>query len=250
MARNVTLSDLLIRLRAEARLSQSSANNNQTRDTQVAYLQRTQQWLWDNYEWPHLRVERFIDLRNGQRFYDPTQTFDTNGDVKGDLSLDRIERIELRYGDTWIPLTSHIGMQQYNEWSSELDERSWPVLNWAVYEDEMVEVWPIPSQDAVISAGSLEGRMKLIGIRNLRPLVDDSDRCDIDSEVLTLTAAAEFTANKDLARYKLDLANQRLDKLQNQLVKTTSFTMLGVGQSNKPRRPRRMSAIYIAPSGS
>jgi hypothetical protein len=119
-----------------------------------------------------------------------------------------------------------------------------------VYEGEKIEVWPIPDQNALITAGSLEGRLKLTGIRNLRPLVDDDDRCDLDSEVLALSAAAEFVANDKQARYKLDLANKRLEKLQNNLVKTTSFRMFGVGQQEMSRRPRRMSAIYIAPSGS
>lgn len=249
MARDVTLASLLIQLRAEARLSQSSANNNQVRDTQVLYLQRTQQWLWDDYDWPHLRVERYFDLQNGQRFYDPTNTFDVNGTSKDDMTIDRIEHVDLRYGDTWIRLNPYISEAQYNEWSSDLDERSWPVLNWRIYENEMLELWPIPSQDAnIVPGSSLEGRVKITGIRKLRPLVDDTDRCDLDDKLLALFAAAELTSDADIARYKLDMAGKRLAKLRGELVKVRTFGMFSGPNQYMTRRPRRMSAIYIAPT--
>ena len=65
MSRGTTLVKLLDDLRAECRISLNPAHNRQQRDVQVKMLQRKQEWLWNDFAWPHLRVERFIDLQAG-----------------------------------------------------------------------------------------------------------------------------------------------------------------------------------------
>lgn len=250
MARNVTLSKLLNDVRAKARLSLSTSANNQVRDRQVIVIQQVQQWLYDEHDWPHLRVERFIDLQEGQRFYDPADTMDSEGNAKSDLIIDNVDSIQVRYGDTWIPLAPSIGATQYNEFSSELDQRSWPVQNWKVYEGEQIEVWPVPDQNATIGTGSLEGRLKIIGIRNLNDLVEDDDRCDLDSDIIVNLAAAQLTDDKALAQLYNDYATRRLNRLVGKLVKADSYKLFGIGRPDNRRRPRRMAAVYIAPSGS
>jgi hypothetical protein len=121
------------------------------------------------------------------------------------------------------------------EWDSELDERSWPVERWqiamneATGDEEQIELWPTPADNA--DATSREGYLRITGYRNLRPLIDDDDRCDLDSQLITKFAAAELLAAsgaKD-AQLKLDQANKLYAKLRGQLMPRQSFRMYGNG---------------------
>ena len=127
-------------------------------------------------------------------------------------------------------------------WDSDLDERSWPVERWQVYEGEQIELWPIPADDA--NTTSLEGRIKVVGIRSPRPLVDDADRADLDDRLIVLYAAAEALAARgaDDAGVKLQLAQQREATLIGNMSKIKNFTLYGGAKSNewKPKGPPRV----------
>ena len=217
MARNRTLLSLLQDYRSEARLSGNPSHNSNVRESQVRALQRIQEWLWEEHDWPHLLVERFMPVQAGQRFYSPPE----------DLSIDRIHRIEVRYGEQWCELTPLIPSEAYSHWDSERGERSWPVVRWRIYEDEQIELWPIPDDNA--DEASLEGVLKITGIRNLRPLVADTDRADLDDRMLVLHAAAEAlaaTGAKD-AQLKADAAQKRVLHLTGNLSKVKVFRVGG-----------------------
>ena len=62
MARGTTLLRLLDLYRAECRLSLNPAHNSGARDTQVSHIQRVQNWLWSDFDWPILLVERFLEI--------------------------------------------------------------------------------------------------------------------------------------------------------------------------------------------
>lgn len=217
MARNQTLLKLLQDYRSEARLSPNPAHNTNVRESQVRGLQRIQEWLWEEHDWPHLHVERFVPVQEGQRFYTPPD----------DLSIDRIQKIEVRYGEQWCELTPLIPSEAYSHWDSERDERSWPVSRWRIYEDEQLELWPIPDDNA--DPVTLEGTLKITGIRNLRPLVADTDRADLDDRMLVLFAAAEAlaaTGSRD-AQFKADAAQKRVLALTGNLSKVKTFRIGG-----------------------
>jgi hypothetical protein len=167
------LGELLTLLRQEARLSTNAAHNASTADAQRDAIRRTQEALWEDYDWPHLEVDRYINLQAGQRFYDPTTTLDVTGAVKNDIAIDRITCISVMDGGDWRGLTAEIGRDQYVQYQSDLDERSWPVTNWRLYEDEQIEVWPIPNENA--DAVSREGQIKITATRTLRPMIADKD---------------------------------------------------------------------------
>lgn len=227
MARNKTLGGLLDAFRAECRLSSNPAHNNQVREQQINLLRRTQERLWDDFDWPHLRVERFIDVQAGQRYYD----------TPDDVAIDRIEKLEVRYGDEWLPLTPGVEALQYAMWDSDIDERSWPVERWDIYEGEQVELWPVPSLTR--TAPALEGRIRVTGIRNLRPLVADSDRADLDDRLIVLYAAGEHLAADGArdAQLKLQQAQQRYSALKGNLTPVRRFRMYGATRpENRPLR--------------
>lgn len=229
MARGKTLVKLLDDLRAESRQSLNPAHNAQDHARQVNTLQRIQEWLWEDFAWPHLRVERTAPVEAGQRFYENPP----------DLPIDRIERIDIFLDGCWQPLSPGIGAEHYAAWNSERDERSWPPRRWRIYEDDMIEIWPIPDTDG--NASTLEGVIKFTGIRELKPLVKDSDRADLDDRLLVLYAAAEHLASKNApdAKLKLEAANRRFVQMRSGLTKKRTFSMFGV----KEERSRRRFAI-------
>lgn len=226
MARNQTLIKILNEFRAEARLSLNAAHNNQTRDSHIVLLQRKQEWLWDDFDWPHLRVDRFIDLQAGQRYYDmPT-----------DLDVDRVQTVEVRFDQVWARVLPGIDAEHYAAYDSDLDQRQWPVQRWRITENEQVEVWPIPSENA--DPVSLEGRLKITGIRKLKPFVSEQDTADLDDRLIVLHAAAEYLASTGAsdAQVKLDQATQRYAKLRGHLMVRRKFSMFGVGSSDRVKR--------------
>lgn len=226
MARGSTLVRVLDLYRAEVRASQNPAHNSQVRDTQVKLLQRTQEQLWEDFDWPLLRVFRYVELQTGQRRYSPPS----------DMKIDRINKVEVFHDSAWCPLHAGIDAENYTAYNSDLDERQWPPQRYQYDEDEQLEIWPIP--DAGYDAASKEGWVRLTGIRNLKPFVADGDRADIDDRLIALYAAAETLAAdgaKD-AQLKLDLANKRFAKLRGAQMPRRKFKLFGAGQSDRPRR--------------
>ena len=226
MARKSTLIKLLNDLRAEARVSMVPSHNIQAREAQVKLLQRVQDRLWEDFAWPHLRVERQQPVEAGQRYYAPPE----------DLNIERIERIEVFSDGCWKLLCPGIDPENHSAWNSDLDERSWPPRRWQIYEDETIEIWPIPDTNA--DATTRDGYLKITGIRNLREFVEDDDRADLDDRLIVLYAAAELLAAsgaKD-AQLKLDQANALYTKLRGHLTPRKQFRMFGIGERPAPRR--------------
>lgn len=225
MARRQTLVDLLDDLRAECRMSTNPAHNHQNREAQIKMLQRKQEWFWNDFAWPHLRVDRFVDLQNGQRYYD----------LPEDLDITRITKIEARWSGRYQALRWGIDADAYATFDSDLDVRAWPVQRVQISEDEMLEVWPVPDQN--FEPATLDGRLKITGIRTLKPLVKDQDRADIDGQLLVMHCAAEFLAStgaKD-AQFKLDQAKALYLKLRSQLMPRRIHNMFGIKDDRRKR---------------
>jgi hypothetical protein len=221
--RGKTLIKLLDEYRSEARVSMNPAHNAQQRDPQIALLQRIQEWLWNDFTWPHLRVERFDMLQAGQRYYD----------TPDDMDIDRIEKIEVRDGTRLRCLLPGIDEKHLNAYDPVMDVRVDPARRWRISEDEQVEIWPLPATDA--DPTTLEGQIKFTGIRTLRPLVADADKADLDNRLIVLYAAAETLAAsgaKD-ANLKLSQANKLYAKLRGNLMPRRKFKMFGNVDDNK-----------------
>ena len=150
------------------------------RDVLINTIQRVQSRLWSDYSWPFLQVRRDINLADGQRYYD----------LPSDMVFERIESVEFKYGDIWEPMSYGIGRDQYNQYDSDRDIRSWPIYRYDNYENNQIEVWPIPNQNVDATTGS--GLLRLHGIRNLTRLSENSDTADLDDQLIILYAAANF----------------------------------------------------------
>lgn len=234
MARKTPLSQLLQLYRAEIRASGNPAHSAGVREAQVLLLQRVQEYLWDSFDWAFLRVERFDELQAGQRYYDPP----------ADLLIDRVEEVHVRYGTEWMQLCYGISEPHYALYDSYTDQRGWPVERWELYEDEQIELWPIPSSNSSryddSSSDDIEGRIRYTGIRSLNPLVADDDTADLDDRLIVLYAAAEQLAADGAAdaQAKAQAAKKRFEHITGNMSKIKRFSLFGVSGRSSPRRRR------------
>lgn len=224
MARGRTLLKLLDVLRSELRLSLNPAQNVQVREIQVNTLQAVQERLYEDFTWPHMRIERSVALQAGQYIYD----------VPSGMNIDKIEKVEAFLDGGWVPLIFGITGAEYSAHNTDLDERSWPPRRWRISENEDVEVWPIPDTNA--DEDTREGYLRFTGIRNLNPLVNDEHTADLDDKLIAAYAAVELLSDENQIKIKLNKADQMYQRMRANLSPTKAFPMLGVGSRLVPRR--------------
>lgn len=217
MARGKTLEWILNGVRAEARLSLAPAANIQVRDPHVLLIQREQERLWEDFNWPHLRVYETIPLQAGQYRYS----------LPDNLTMDRVEQIEVNDGGRWNSLRPEITDYDFSNYETSLDQRSWPAQAWRANDEDEIEIWPIPEQNA--NSTTLEGNLRVTGIRNLRTFVAEGDVADLDGRLIVLYVAAGILAasGAEDARLKMEAANKLYTKLKGKQTKTSSFNLFG-----------------------
>jgi hypothetical protein len=223
--RGQQLTRLISQLRAE--LGRSTNVSVGVDDAQILIhtLQRTQETLYDDFDWPHLRYDTgSITLQAGQRYYD----------IPDNLNYDRIESAWVRLNGLPIPFRRGIDPNCYAAFDSEADVRASPAQRWdirSVDDKEQIEVWPIPNDSS--------NAMQFIGIRNLRPLVDGSDVTDLDDRLIVLFAAADLLEKQEAGsgRLKLSQAQQLYSRLKGRSAAARPTYRMGMGvPSPKPYR--------------
>ena len=203
MGLRTTLEQLYEDLRKEVFDSVGAAHGAASYEHYTYRLQRAQKYLYDMHDWRHLMVDRDVQLQKGLRYYD----------LPGDLNIDRIKAIRLKFGSSWLKLSKGIRQTHYTIHDSDSDERSDPVRRWDYYmpgTNPQIEIWPVPSADG--TASTLENYIRLSGIRALSPLVGPSDRADLDNMLIVLSAAGDILAkrNSNDAQLFLQRAQQRM----------------------------------------
>ena len=228
MARNVSLGELIDDVRAEAGHSLQANLGVAMRDVLVKIIRRQQRRLWADHDWSFLKVHRDVAVQAGQRLYD----------FPDDLDMERVEKVEFKYGDRWIPLAYGIGREQYDQFDSDRGIRSFPVERWTVHEDDQVELWPIPSQTGNVASAT--DVVRFHGIRKLRPLVAESDLADLDDTLLVLYSAAEVLAREKSsdASLKLQMAEKHYSRMKARNAKSDTFTLAGGAAGREPRGPK------------
>ncbi len=223
MARGVSLDSLVEQLKAETGHSVSVSVGVDQVPLFKQTIRRVQETLYDDYDWPHLRVMPTKDLAAGQRHYDlPT-----------DLNLERIEEVAIWYSNSAEPISRGISFEHYSQYNSENDERADPVRAWDLRwtgSATQVEVWPIPAGD--------DQYLQFRGIRNLRALTEGADVADLDDRLIVLFAAAEILARQKSAdaQVKLNLAQSRYSRLKGRVTGGADMIRLGGSATDKPIR--------------
>lgn len=204
--RIMTLSEMLTALRQEARISPNTAHGAHLNENYAALLRRTQEELYDTYDWPMLRIVQTMDVPADSRYltYPARLTFEGIQTVYG-----------LSTGADWFPLEYGIRAQHLNEYDSDKGEKSNTIHRWQHYlstsaetvNQNMFEVWPVPNTAT---------KLRFEGKRALTPLVNDVDPSTIDGPLITLFAAVELLAaqKSEDASVKLQKAQARLDLIK------------------------------------
>jgi hypothetical protein len=210
MARGTQLSALVDQLRAEIGASTNVAMGVNTLPNLKQILRRTQERLWADFDWPFAFIERDEPLLANERYY----AFDN------DVDFDRINEAWVKYSDTWRPLCYGITQEHYNRSHPETDRED-PCTNWRHYEGNQFEVWPVPASN--------ETTLRFKAVKKLDPLIDDSDRAELDDTLIVLFAASELLsrAKADDAPSKLQAAQAHYGKLKGNSSKTRMFVLGG-----------------------
>lgn len=230
MARNTSLGMLLNKLKGEVRDSQDPSFSQNADGMYRQMLQRTQETLYDDFDWPFLRVrDTTLSTQAGERYYN----------VPAAMNMERIESLWVFWSSQWRMLERGVTEQDYNYYNPDMNVRVDPVLKWDVVDTgngEQIELWPLPSSTLP---------MHVIGIRKLKPLLADADTADLDDNMLALYCASEILADKKAADAgaKLKAAQARYQRLKGRSTSgNTSFNLNG----NRDGAVRRPGPIRVA----
>lgn len=232
MARNKQLLELVAQLRAETGRTQKVSVGVDELDNLKEVLRRTQEVLYDDYEWPHLRVQDTVTLANGQRYYD----------LPVNLNFDRIQQVKFKYNNVYTYLERGIDFDDYSIFDSNNDERSSPTLKWDIRNTgsgEQLEFWPIPNGvDSVY----------FLGTKKLGNLIEENDTADLDDRLIVLFAAAEMLARQKSAdaSTKQQAANNRLLTLRRNSQAGAKTVQVGLGNTLRDQSNRLKTRIIVS----
>lgn len=218
MARGKTFGQVVTMTRQEAGHSTHASPGRNVADVVEQTVRRVYERLHDDFAWPHLLIQRDMDLAAGQRIYS----------FPGNLDPDRVgDAWVLEDKDTvWRPVAYGIGAEHWNAYNPDRDERADPVRAWQRYEGDMIEVWPTPLTS--------HGKLRIEGMPFARELNNTGDRIDIDANLIALYAAGEILLRQGSsdAEAKLEQARSMYDKLRANSQKSDPVFALN------PRRSR------------
>ena len=230
MPLGVQLVQLVSDLRAEAGHSSNPALGQNALGQLKRLLQRVQIHLYNDFDWPHLVVDRDVALSAGQRYYG----------FPSDMDYARVQTAHAQNGSQWLPLAFGITASELSLYDSDAGVRSSPALRWAPHEAAQFEVWPVPSEASVI---------RFRGARQLARFTQDADLCDLDSDMLVLFASAELLGQQKNPRAEtiLRAANALYAKLKGQggaskrpvWTRTDGLHRSAAGKIEIPYAPRR-----------
>lgn len=219
MTLNATLLELTDMLRKELGRSTNVGVGVDDIPSLKHHINRAYALLRKQYDWPHLRhLPARIPLNAGQRLYDLPET----------LELDSLEKVVVFWGILPMELERGISYEEYAVFDSDNDVRSDPPQRWDLRFDGVtaqIEIWPLPA--------SSENTLMLEGTYVTPNLVDDSDRCLLDDNLVVLAAAARLlkrqgSADADTA---VEEFNTHLANLRKRNGPSKRVVMGGVGDS-------------------
>lgn len=203
---HVTLTALLDKFRKEIGASTMPGQGVSAMPKWINLLQRTQEWFYDDYDWPHLEIDDDYSIILGERYYNF---------IQGGINPFRVKLAGVYWNTRWTDVKYGIGMTEYNVYNPQLGQQADPLLKWRRYSDktigqQMFEVWPPPASPSTL---------RFRGIQSLPPLVDGTDVCVIDDTLIILTAAAEYlaSAGDKGAQVKQQAAQSRYTRLKGNI---------------------------------
>ena len=213
MPRGTQFSVLQSRLRSELQRSNSVAVGVDDLPSLKETLNHQYNLLYLSRDWAHLRKVFSKTLSAGTRYYDPPTG----------LNTERVEQVAVEWSNHPYDVLMGIGFDEYAQFDSDSDERSDPVRKWDVRwtGTTQIEVWPLPTAE--------DQTLRLRGIQDAPRLVNDTDPCLLDDNVVVLHAAAELVKDENEKKIKLALADKFLAILTSRQRGRTGH-QLGLGR--------------------
>lgn len=235
------LRELLSDLRAELGHSTNVAFGINDRDTLLYYINRTQQDLYRDYDWPQLIVDRDVKLADGQRYY-PYPT---------DLAFEDIGNIWVLINTVYNELLYGIGPYEMILWNSDNGFKAWPTQKWMHHaDDNTFELWPVP--DGTAAANNAIVRLR--GTKTVPWMVNDSDLCVLPDHLIVVFAAVELLMrdNAKDAQAKLARAQElmRRHRVRQGTHKRVRPIAIGAGGGDAQSRPGSQPVLgldYVPP---
>src|SRR5262245_7365509 len=159
--RGTTLGAMVQMFRLETGQSIQLAQGVQTREHVKHALNRVQEQLYNDFDWPFLRIYREENLQVGERLYS----------WPSDLVVEDVRQLYDDYGGSkqWVPITYGIEQTDYNAHAPE--DRSDPIYKWQIFDERQYIVWPTPASARVL---------KIYGYKAYVPMREDGDRAILD----------------------------------------------------------------------
>lgn len=206
--RNETLEQLVEKVRAECRLSTNTSRGIDNSAYIKQVINRCYEELYDNHDWQHLRIDRSVEMQAGQRYYD----------YPDDLNLEYVEKIWVQHGQARFNLAQGIDPTLYNSSDSPGDERASHPIRFDYHQEDdgsdQFEVWPVPAENDSDATPVL---VIFRGKKNFNELVNNTDRCLIDTQLVVLSAAADILSDNKSpgAQRRADKVSARLSRLKS-----------------------------------
>jgi hypothetical protein len=196
--RTKTLNEMVSMLRAECGESTNASMGINSVDGLYQLLRRTQEGLYDEFDWPQFIIDTDEALLADQNTYTINDAIDPM----------RIFKVWVKDSDTWVELEYGITPIDYNGSDPEDGESETVPMKWQFRNDNQFEVWPKPS---------IAGTMRFRHVRTLPDMTSGSDRSTLDANLIVLFSAAERLATKkdQSAPVKLQMAQKKLAALRN-----------------------------------
>lgn len=235
MALGTQFLSLITRTRAEVRRSITTSTGVDDLDNIKRVINHVYRSLTIDYEWPHLRtVPVKITMAAGQQYYNVPST----------LEYDGITEAVCWSGTENFPIDRGIDINDYALFNPADDERQDPVTKWDLVftgATVQIEVWPLPA--------TADCSIQFRGPYKLASLVNDSDLCWLDDELVVLFAAAEILAGvkAEDAESKLKLAQGYLLRLKGRVKATSKRYTVGLGSVDAGRSITQGVSVNVTP---
>lgn len=239
MALRSTFQEVIQQVRAEARLSSNTSRGIDHLEYIKQLIKRHYKTLAEDFDWQHLELKKESGvsrkiLQAGSNTYS----------FPAAVNPLKITRAWVKWGSVWLPVEYGIKHQHYSALDPDQDQRTDPITNWAFYDGDGFEVWPMPASNG---AADDNNEVAFEGQKNVEELLADNDRLDMDDILVSLMAATEIlAANKqeEAAAVKGEAAMARLGRMRGNLGSKTRYVM-GVGAVSDANTARPRHPVYI-----
>lgn len=249
MSRGTTYEQLIEMVRDETAISSNTSRGMDNLPYIQRLIKRYYETLCDNFDWAFLRVDDLDAtkaIQAGERYYDFPVAMDIHDTID----------CYVFWGNVWLPLEYGIGPLEYSAYNSDVNSvRADPILKWKIRNDRQFEVWPIPASTGAIDLDAqpvptiTSPVVRFTGRRRPTPLVNLTDRCDMDDQVLVLHVAAEILAKQksEDAPIKLAAAKERLAELREGY-SDRRVVRIGMGEDQRDALSRGWPRIRVYPA--